>query len=253
MNARDKVMIGVVGGVGPYAGIDLVRKIFDQTRAGCDQDHLPVSMLSLPGMISDRTEYLLGITKENPGIVLSDVICRLFNLGASVVGIPCNTAHAVPIFDEIVARIPKEINLIHMIDEVAKYIKMQHPSVGNVGILSTTGTLKSNVYPQCLSRHGLNGIQVPEEIQRCHIHPAIYSPEYGIKAQSNPVSAESENGLHVGIENLVRNGVEAVIPGCTEIPLALTETDVNGVPLIDPTRILARALILAVSPEDLLE
>ncbi|HEY5615808.1 MAG TPA: aspartate racemase, partial [Bacteroidota bacterium] len=38
---QKKHIIGVVGGVGPYAGLDLVKKIFDQTTASIDQEHLP--------------------------------------------------------------------------------------------------------------------------------------------------------------------------------------------------------------------
>ena len=41
-------MIGIVGGVGPYAGLDLAKNIFDNTLAETDQQHLPLVMLSLP-------------------------------------------------------------------------------------------------------------------------------------------------------------------------------------------------------------
>ena len=40
-------MIGVIGGMGPYAGIDLVKNIFDMTKASSDQEHVPLSMISL--------------------------------------------------------------------------------------------------------------------------------------------------------------------------------------------------------------
>lgn len=50
-------IIGVVGGMGTYAGIDLLRKIADNTGAVKDQEHLPVAMLSLPDKILDRSEY----------------------------------------------------------------------------------------------------------------------------------------------------------------------------------------------------
>jgi len=253
MNTNDKKIIGVVGGIGPYAGIDLVRKIFNQTKATCDQDHLPVCMLSVPHSIPDRTEFLLGKSDVNPALAISEVICTLYKHGASVIGIPCNTAHAVPIFSEIINRIPKEIKLIHMINEVAEYIKERYPSVVNVGILSTSGTHISNVYPNCLSQYGLVGIQVLEEIQKCHIHPAVYSADYGIKVWSSPVTAQAKKDLHTGIEYLVGKGVKAVILGCTEIPLALTGDEIKGIPLIDATKVLARALILESSPDDLLE
>lgn len=253
VNTDEKTMIGVVGGMGPYAGIDLVKKIFDQTKVKCDQDHLPVSLVSVPHKISDRTDFLSGKSSVNPAVAIASAICTLFEQGATVMGIPCNTAHAEPIFNEIVNRIPKEIRLIHMINEVSDYIVKRYAPTGTVGVLSTTGTLMSHVYPNCLSRYGLVGIQVSEEIQIRHINTAVYDPNYGIKARSNPVKAQAKKDLYIGVEYLTGKGVEVIILGCTEIPLALTDEEVQGVPLIDATKVLARALILASSPENLLE
>ena len=245
-------MIGVIGGMGPQAGIDLVQKIINLTKAASDQDHLPIAMLSIPHSISDRTEFLLGKSDVNPAIAISEVICTLSKNGASIIGMPCNTAHAEPIFDEVVKRIPNKVKLIHMINEVSRFIKKKYPSMENVGILSTTGTYISHVYPDCLSQYGLNGIQVSEEIQEKYISPAICSQGYGIKAQSNPVTAQAKKELLKGIECLASEGAEAIILGCTEIPLVLTDSHINGIPLIDATDVLARALILESSPEKLL-
>jgi len=244
-------MIGVVGGIGPYAGVDLVQKIFDLTKAKCDQEHLPVCMLSMPHTITDRTEYLVGKTDVNPAVALSLVIEKLHQVGASVVGMPCNTAHAAPIFDEVAQRIPKSVKLVHMIDEVANYIKEQYPTISNVGVLSTTGTYTANIYPDYLAKHGLSGIQVSASLQEEHIHPSIYDSEYGIKTCSNPIAEQAKASLHTGIDYLIEEGAEAIILGCTEIPLAITEDTIKGVPMIDATKILARALILASSPESL--
>lgn len=253
MNTDNKKMIGVVGGMGPYAGLDLVKKIFDQTTAKCDQDHLPVSMISVSHSIPDRTEFLLGNSEDNPALAISEVIHALYDQGATVIGIPCNTAHAPQIFNELVNRIPKEIKLIHMINEVASYIKERYPSIVRVGILSTKGTADSNIYPDCFSKHGLNGIQVSEEIQKYRINPAIYDKVFGIKAKSNPVSSQAKKYLYTGIKYLVGEGVEAIVLGCTEIPLGLTDSEIQETPIIDSSKILARTLILESSPEDLEE
>ena len=246
-------MIGVVGGIGPYAGLDLFYKILNRTKAACDQEHLPISMLSVPHSIPDRTEFLLGNSKINPATTISKVIYALYNQGSTVIGMPCNTAHAKPIFNEIIERIPKEVKLVHMINEVSKFIKNKYPSMENVGILSTMGTSISHVYPDCFSQYGLNGIQVSEEIQKNYISPAIYSKDYGIKAQSNPVTAQAKKELLKGIDYLDREGAEIIIMGCTEISLAIKDNKINGKPLIDSTKILARALILKSSPEKLIE
>ena len=246
-------MIGVVGGIGPYAGLDLFYKILNRTKATCDQEHLPISMLSVPHSIPDRTEFLLGNSKINPATTISKVICALYNQGSTVIGMPCNTAHAKPIFNEIIERIPKEVKLVHMINEVSKFIKNKYPSMENVGILSTMGTSISHVYPDCFLQYGLNGIQVSEEIQKNYISPAIFSKNYGIKAQSSPVTAQAKKELLKGIDYLDKEGAEIIIMGCTEIPLAIKDNKINGKPLIDSTKILARALILKSSPEKLIE
>ena len=47
--------IGIVGGVGPYAGLDLMKKIFDNTEARHDQGHLDVLLVNSPRLIDDRT------------------------------------------------------------------------------------------------------------------------------------------------------------------------------------------------------
>ena len=233
-------MIGVVGGMGPYAGLDLVKKIFDETDAKTDQEHIPVSMLSIPHSIADRTDFLTGESPENPAIAISKVIHKLYAQGATVIGMPCNTAHADPIFNEILNHIPTEITFIHMIRQVAQYIKNKYPTLIKVGVLSTAGTSISNVYQNALGRYGFT------------IDPAIYSKTYGVKAFSNPVTEQAKNDLSSGIDHLINNGAEAVILGCTEIPLAVTEQNVNGVPIIDSTKVLARALISASSPHSLL-
>lgn len=253
MSKPNKEKIGVVGGMGPYAGLDLLQKIFDQTKADTDQDHLPVAMLSAPHSISDRTEFLLGKSDENPSFAITEIIYSLYKQGATIIGMPCNTAHAESIFNEIVNKIPKNVHLVHMIEKVAEFINEKYPTVKNVGILSTTGTYISNVYPKCLSQYGLNGIQVSEEIQENNINPAIYSSNYGVKAHSNPVTKEAIKDLHKGIKYLIDKNVESIILGCTEIPLALTQNELNGIPLIDSTKILARALIIETSPNKLLE
>ena len=82
-------MIGVIGGMGPYAGIDLVKNIFDMTKASSDQEHVPLSMISLPHLIEDRTAFLLGKSQNNPGIILSEIAMKLIEQGATAIGMPC--------------------------------------------------------------------------------------------------------------------------------------------------------------------
>ena len=243
-------IIGIVGGVGPLAGLDLQRKIVAQTVAAADQDYLPVISVSWPGPIPDRTEYLLGRVAENPAHAILAQLRLLAAAGATVAGIPCNTAHAPAIFDVIrdgVAAFEKPLRLLHMIEETAAYLAAAHPGLKTVGVLSTTGTWRARLYPAALEPHGYRVIVPDEALQTGAIHPAIYDPGYGIKATGR-VTAQARANLERGIAYVRERGAGAVILGCTEMPLAFAEREFDGLPLIDPTLILARALIREVDP-----
>lgn len=127
-------MIGIVGGVGSYAGIDLIKKVYDLTEETSDQEHLPVSMLSVPHKIIDRTKYLLGETQTNPGIAIAEIIASLIASGSTIIGIPCNTAHAKPILSLIEKSIPESCVLVNLIEEVGLHISTKHPEITKVGV-----------------------------------------------------------------------------------------------------------------------
>lgn len=252
-NSTQKPVIGIVGGVGPYAGLDLARKVFDNTIAYRDQDHLPLALLSLPDEIGDRTAYLLGELSENPGRALADVILRLDRAGATVVGIPCNTAHAPEIFgfmQQILREQGSEVTVPHMIRETVQFILETFPKARKIGVLSTLGTYQTGIYPEYLEREKLKAVVPDAHIQQ-KVHDAIYSPKYGIKAYSNPVKKEAVRIIKDAANKLKSQGAEVVILGCTELPLAIREKSLAGCPVVDPTQVLARALIRESYPQKL--
>jgi len=243
-----------VGGVGPYAGIDLLKKVFDHTRAGADQEHVDALLFSLPSCIVDRTEFLEGREKENPAHAIYKVLSQLEEAGATVAGIPCNTAHAAPIFDLIIEKLKaggSRMKLMHMIRETMAYMQSTLPDIARIGVLSTTGTYRSGIYQDALVSAGYEAIRPTEEMQEEWIHPAIYHPVYGIKSISNPLHPQALASLENGLNHLRLKGAEAVILGCTEIPMAFAQLENTEIPAIDPTAILARALIQHAFPEKL--
>ena len=249
-------MIGIVGGVGPYAGIDLLKKIYDNTVASRDQDHLDTALLSLPSKISDRTDYLEKKTDENPAYAIFNVLQKLERIGVTVAGIPCNSAHSKSIFDVIQRELKKTgstLTLLNMIEETCGFIERYYPDIKSVGVLSTTGTYKSGIYTEILQEKGYRAIVPGLDMQETLIHPSIYDTNYGIKALSNPVHPRALENLEKGLSFLKRQGAEAVILGCTEISLALSQKRITGMIMIDPTNILARALIYHFAPHKLKE
>lgn len=243
--------IGVIGGVGPYAGIDLVKKVFDNTIASSDQEHIDLYLTSTPALIGDRTAYLLE-GGENPAAGLFSCLDKLALIGGDVIVIPCNTAHAPPIYDEVARRAAKKwpnVLLLNMIAETMKVIKERFPKGAKIGLLATLGTHGVGVYRTHFEGASAFTLIEPDQSGREAVHQAIYDRQYGIKAVAPP-STLARAVVKAQAKQLIERGADAIILGCTELPLALHDGEV-AVPLLDPTAIVARAAIRAVSPSQL--
>ncbi|MDQ7040726.1 MAG: amino acid racemase [Rhodothermus sp.] len=250
---KDK-LIGVIGGMGPYAGLELVRHIFDQTLAASDQEHLPVVLFSMGDRVPDRSAFLFGKTPENPGHAIAEQIRLAESVGAVVAGIPCNTAHAPPIFNVILdelARTGSRVRVLHLIEETVRFLREHYPDVRRVGVLSTLATYRLGLYRDALEAAGYEAVIADESVQETIVNRAIFDPSYGIKAQSHPVSKIARQSVLTAIAHLRQKHVEAVVLGCTELPLAIPEMELDGLPIIDPSLALARALIRETYPEQL--
>ncbi len=235
--------------MGPSAGIDISYKIVDQTIASKDQEHLPQILYSEPEIIGDRTEYIMGRISENPAYNIAKILLKLESAGAGIACLACNSAHAPQIFDVITGELSKNnssIWLLHIIDEVGKFIKHHYPAVEKVGILGTSGTYKTNQYSR-IEGFGLETVNVSPE-EQTKVHNSIYHPEYGIKTLGGTVSEKSRHLLTDAAGWLKEKGAGAIVLGCTELPLAFSDKSYKGMPLIDASLVLARALIHAHSP-----
>ncbi|MGI9174469.1 MAG: aspartate/glutamate racemase family protein [Rhodothermales bacterium] len=247
-------IIGVIGGMGPQAGLDLVQKILGYTAAQADGEHLPTALLSYPGLIPERSLFLNGHSDENPADAITEIARRLDTAGATVAGIPCNTAHVPVIFDPVVERLQAEgrgLRLLHMIDEAVEEVERQEPRLHRVGVLSTDAVRRLGLYRDRLEKAGFEPILPDADVQKRLVSPVIFDRTWGVKAQSHPVSPEARQHLLQAVAHLTDQGAEAIILGCTELPLALTEDRMEGVAMIDPTAVLARALIRETYPEKL--
>jgi aspartate racemase len=249
-------IIGVIGGVGPYAGIDFVRNIFDNTRAVTDQEHLNTMLVSCPSLIPDRTGFLLNEhdEKDNPAYGMFACAKMLYDAGARYVTVACNTAHAAPIFGLYSALVGEKLpglTIVNMLETCASHVK-EALRFTRIGLLATKGTHASGVYHEYFRAADGFTLLEPDNEEKEAVHDLIYNREYGIKAHSSPVSPKAKEGLSKAILALADRGAEAVILGCTELPLAAEKAG-SPVPLLDPALITARRLISLAAPEKLAE
>ena len=105
-----------------------------------------------------------------------------------------------------------------------------------VGILGTKWTMTGPVYPGALGRRGI-GWAIPDETDRKTINDIIFDE------LCLGVFTDQSRGAYVRIiEKLAGEGCDSVALGCTEIPLLIT-ADVSPLPILDSTRLLARAAV----------
>jgi aspartate racemase len=230
--------IGVVGGVGPAATVDFLDKIVRNTPARRDQEHIKVVVEQNP-QIPDRTESLIG-EGADPTVALYATCKKLEADEADLIAIPCNTAHA------FVERIQPylSIPIINMLFETVEYIRKHHPQCREIGLLATSGTIRSRVYHDIVEKAGLN-LLVPDGVHQAKVMNAIYG-EQGVKA--GVTEGACQDDLRAALAHLVQRGAQIAILGCTELPLLLAQSDdfpvgEKTIVLLDPTEILARKCV----------
>ncbi len=246
-------LIGILGGMGPQAGLDMAQKLIAMTRATRDQDHIPFILFSLPETVPDRTGFLLGQNDINPAYSIAGQFEKMSLAGCTIAVMACNTAHAGPIFDVVTALLQEKgikLSILNMIQETVAYIRENYPQIRRLGILGTEGTYQTGLYGQALQQAGLEAVVPGPEI-RANIHAAIYSSDFGIKLGADVVSEEASKRIHSAIRHLAGLGAEAVILGCTELPLAVKASQLDGIQILDPAAIIAEKLVRETWPDKL--
>ena len=230
--------VGVVGGVGPAATVDFMQKIVSNTPAKRDQDHIKLLVEQNP-QIPDRTDNLIG-DGPDPTLSLYATCKKLESGDADIIAIPCNTAHA------FVHRIQPYLGIpiVNMLTVTVEMLRDSFPSLGDVGLLATSGTVASGVYRQALEAQGLRQV-LPSPALQASVMNAIYGKE-GVKAGF--VNGPCMDDICAALEGLADQGVEVVILGCTELPLLLpgaqwVSARGRTITLVDPTDILAKRCV----------
>ena len=241
-------MIGIVGGMGPWATADLVDKIAQETVAEGDQDHVPIVVISAAGEIGDRTAYMESIhtggSVPNPGIQVADQVRRIIGWGATVVGAPCNTMHLAPILEPVLAAAADAI-FVSIVEETVRSLSRYAPKGATVGVIGTAATMKFSLYDKALAAAGFT-ILTPSRESADRVHrEAIYGLE-GIKRTPGTISEAALGILESACDDLAERGAGVIVLACTELPIILRYLEGSRapvVPMVDPTRLLARGLI----------
>lgn len=215
-------VLGVLGGMGPAATLAFLTRVQALTPATRDEDHIRVIADINPQVPNRHTQ------PEAAGRALGEMARALKTAGAEVLAMPCNTAHAHA--DAIRAA---GLPFIDMIAETARTTGAT--GARRIGVLATPGG--EALYAAALAAEGLEMV-APSPADRERFMAVVF------RVKAGDVGEGQRAAMRGLAQTLVAAGAEAVIGGCTEVPLLLAQGDVEA-PLIDSAEVLARACVAA--------
>jgi aspartate racemase len=181
--------------------------------------------------LADYVRFLDAGDWPGVGELMLDSARKLASIGCEVLICPDNTIHqALP---SIVMRVP--VPWLHIADAVAA--QAQERALHRIGLLGTRWLVDSEVYPERLSARGLQYLR-PNTDERTEIHRIIME-----ELVRDVQSVNSLKYLQRVVGRMKDEGCDAVVLGCTEIPLILNDSN-SPLPTLDSTRLLARAALL---------
>ena len=164
--------------------------------------------------------------------IMIDAAQSVEKAGADMVLICTNTMH------KMAEDVQKSINipLLHIVDATAEAIKKQN--LKKVALLGTKFTMKQDFYKGRLKEKHNIDVVIPEENEMELVHKIIYN-----ELCFGDIKTSSKKEYVKIIENLIKQGAEGVILGCTEIPLLIKQNDVS-IPVFDTTTIHAESAVI---------
>ncbi len=222
--------IGVLGGMGPEASANFYYKIIHycqkEYQAVQDTDFPPMIIYSLPLSGFDES----GIV--NKKLVLQQLIHGIDVLessGCDFIVIPCNTVHFF--INELRMKFP--IPILSIMEETIEKIKQDNHNI--IGLLGSETTLKLQLYQNLLDKNNISCV-FPNEKENNLITQLI------LEVMSGKVGNKTKNNVLTIIKKMEQQSAKAIVLGCTEIPLAISQKDVN-IKVYDTLQILAESAV----------
>jgi aspartate racemase len=221
--------VGVLGGMGPAATLDFFQRVLAASNATRDSEHIRLIIDCNP-FVPDRNAAIAG-TGPSSGPALADMARGLERAGAELLVMPCNTAHAF--LDDI--RAATRLPVISIIDVTVDALVADHNKPRRAGVLATTGCVDAGLYQTALDSVGVTPV-VPTGAAR-ELFMAVL-----MRIKAGDIGLATQSDMLRIARALMDAGAEAIIAGCTEVPLVLHQSDLD-VPLLNSTDCLVEATI----------
>lgn len=229
MHTKEKI-VGVIGGMGPDATVDFMRRVIAATPASDDKDHLHMLVDNNP-KIPSRIAALIEGTGEDPTSVLCAMAKALEAQGADFLVMPCNTAHYyLPAIARSVG-----IPLLDMVDLSISRLKAVPGNPRRIGMLASPAVRMVGLYRRRMEQAGLQALFAEQacEDELLGIIKAV---------KAGRLSDRHWSGYSKIANHLAERGAQALLIACTELSVMGAPAG-NSLPLIDTLDVLVEATL----------
>ncbi len=223
-------LLGILGGLGPMSTVYFYELLTAHTSAREDADHIDL-LISSRATTPDRTAFLLGRSDRDPFPVMLEEAQRLQRAGATLLVIPCNTAHLF--YERLQAGI--DVPILNIIERTVGHLR--RGGIHTFGLLATEGTVRSNAYGHFCKGSDMTCILPTKEEQKI-----ITSIIYDDIKQNRPVDRKRFDAV---TESMRARGCERLVLGCTELSLLKQDWALPDEEYVDSLQVLAYHTILA--------
>jgi aspartate racemase len=231
-------IVGIIGGMGPEATVDLMQRIIDLTPALDDIDHIRCIVDNNP-KVPSRIKAIIEGEGEDPGPCMADMGRRLESWGAHFLVIACNTAHYY--YDAVQNAV--KIPVLNLIDLVSAHVSVNFPGHKKVGILASPAVAMTGLYAKRFKKIGIKDVWPDPDYQErlLQVIKAVKKGDTGPRVLDD---------YHKVCENLLNKGAGIAIIACTELSALGGELPIET---IDAAQVLAAKIVHKVKNANLLE
>jgi len=224
--------LGIIGGLGPESTIDYYGKIVALYRERTGDGSYPQFIINSINM-KKGLDFMEANNLGGMADYLLEEIGKLAHAGATFGLISANTPHIV--FDEVASKSP--ISLISIVEAACAVAKAR--TLKRLALLGTRYTMQATFYPKVFSREEIE-LFVPAPEDQTYIHD-----KYLNELVSGKFLPETRARLLAIVDRMKTNSdIDGVILAGTELPLILRNSEHNGIPFLDTTRIHCEAAVI---------
>jgi len=230
MKDREKV-VGIIGGMGPEATVDFMRRLIAAVPAKDDCDHLHV-IADNNSKVPSRIAALIEGHGKDPAPVLVGMARRLEAAGADILTIPCNTAHH---YHKKIAR-SVHVPVIDMVALSVKRLASLSPRPRRIGMLASMAVRKVGVYDHPLAEQNFEPLYGGAQTEAALL-------ELIRAVKSSGATAALAKSYKAVAQTLADQGADALLVACTE--LSLFPAPSVGLPVVDALDVLVEETVRA--------